>query len=54
MNYVSDSSVVSGEPSLFMDTVHSSFYKKQETKENLVAELRKQSLLIMDNNETRL
>ena len=62
MNYVSDSSVVSAEPSLYTDSVHASLYNgsnvsmymKPETKENLVTEFRKQSLLVLDSNETRL
>ena len=62
MNYVSDSSVVSAEPSLYTDSVHASLYSgsnvsmymKPDTKENLVTELRKQSLLVLDSNETRL
>ena len=62
MNYVSDSSVVSAEPSLYTDSVHASLYNgsnvsmymKPETKENLVTEFRKQGLLVLDSNETRL
>jgi hypothetical protein len=45
--YVShDSSVLSAEPSMLYDT--------NQTKEDLVKEIRKQQLLVLDNNETRL
>ncbi len=41
-----DSSVLSAEPSMLYDT--------NQTKEDLVKEIRKQQLLVLDNNETRL